>query len=75
MLKVLLTGIQPLLKFSSLNNRKCKFIEIDNIVTKSIHNTRGSEQNLILPKVRSNTAIKAFNLHLIDRNSEGLKIF
>ena len=73
MLKVLRTGIQPLLKFSSLNNHKCKFIEIDSSVSKNIHNTRGSGQNLILPKVRSNTARKAFYLHLIDRNL--LKIF
>ena len=50
MLKGLLSGIQPLLKFSSLNNHKCKFIEIDNIVI-DIHNTRGSGPNLILPKV------------------------
>ena len=72
MLKGLLTGIQPLIKFSSLNNHKCKFIEIDNIVI-DIQNTRGSGQNLILPKVRPNTARKAFYLHLIDRNL--LKIF
>ena len=72
MLKVLLTGIQPLLKFSSLNNHKCKFIEIDNIVI-DIQNTRGSGQNLILPKERPNTARKAFYLHLIDRKL--LKIF
>ena len=73
MLKGLLTGIQPLLKFSSLNNHKCKFIEIDRIVSKKIHNTRGSGQNLILPTVRSNTARKAFNLYLIDRNP--LRVF
>ena len=73
MLNDLLTGIQPLLKFWSLNNHKCKFIEIDSIVSKNIHNTRVSGQNLILPKVRSNTATKAFNFHLIDRNL--LKIF
>ena len=46
MLKDLLTGIQPLLKFSTLNNHKCKFIEIDSSVSKKIHNTRGSGQNL-----------------------------
>ena len=69
MLKGLLTGIQPLLKFSSLNNHKCKFTELDSIAElKNIHNMRGSGQNLILPKVRSNTAKKAFKLHLIDRN-------
>ena len=59
MLKGLLTGIQPLLKFSSLNNHKCKFIEIDNIVI-DIQNTKGSGQNLILPKVRPNTAERLF---------------
>ena len=42
-------------------------IEIDNIVI-DIHNTRKSGQNLMLLRVRSNTARKAFNLHLKERN-------
>ena len=55
-----------------VSNHKCKFIEIDNIVI-DIQNTRGSGQNLILPKERPNTARNAFYLHLIDRKL--LKIF
>ena len=45
-------------------NHNCKLIEINNIVIdviQNIHNTRGSGQNLIRLKVRSNRARKALN--------------